>query len=252
MNKLQEVEYHGTLVLTTQQIAEAYGANTDTITKNFNRNKERYIEGKHYICLEGDALKTFKTNGQIDLSLKINRLYLWTEKGAFLHAKSLNTDKAWEVYDRLVDEYFHKRTEISLSGISKELQAVIVVDKRVTQVEQKVDTVKQDLDDFKMDLPLLGIEIDRITSAVRRKGTECLGGKGSNAYKDKSLRARVYRDIHGELRRQFSVTTYKAIKRNQCDTAIAIINAYQLPYALAEEVYYKNAQINLWEDEAND
>ena len=68
-----------------------------------------------------------------------------------------------------MDEYFHKRTEISLSGISKELQAVIVVDKRVTQVEQKVDVVKQELEDFKYDLPLLGIEIDRITSAVKRK-----------------------------------------------------------------------------------
>lgn len=33
-------------------------------------------------------------------------MYLWTEKGALLHAKSLNTDKAWEVYDYLVDFYF--------------------------------------------------------------------------------------------------------------------------------------------------
>lgn len=31
--------------------------------------------------------------------------YLWTEKGALLHAKSLNTDKAWEAYEYLVDFY---------------------------------------------------------------------------------------------------------------------------------------------------
>lgn len=122
----------------------------------------------------------------------------------------------------------------------------------IRHVDNKVDALAEDLEQFKQELPLFGTDEDKIVTAVRRKGTECLGGKGSNAYKDKSLRARVYRDIHGELRRQFSVTTYKAIKRNQCDTAIAIINSYQLPYALAEEVYYKNAQINLWEDEAND
>lgn len=41
------------------------------------------------------------------MSLKYAKsLYLWTEKGALLHAKSLNTDKAWEVYDYLVDYYF--------------------------------------------------------------------------------------------------------------------------------------------------
>ena len=122
----------------------------------------------------------------------------------------------------------------------------------IRHVDNKVDALAEDLEQFKQELPLFGTDEDKIVTAVRRKGTECLGGKGSNAYKDKSLRARVYRDIHGELRRQFSVTTYKAIKRSQCDTAIAIINSYQLPYALAEEVYYKNAQINLWEGEAND
>lgn len=99
MNDLQKVEYNGMLVLTTQQIAEAYEANADLITKNFNRNKDRYVEGKHYICLKGDELRNFKANGQIDLLPSVNTLYLWTKKGAFLHAKSLNTDTAWEVYD---------------------------------------------------------------------------------------------------------------------------------------------------------
>ena len=44
---------------------------------------------------------------QIDDGLKnASKLYLWTERGALLHAKSLNTDRAWEVYDRLVETYF--------------------------------------------------------------------------------------------------------------------------------------------------
>lgn len=111
MNNIQRVEYNDILVLTTQQIAEAYETNTDTITKNFNRNKGRYIEGKHFIRLKGDELRTFKANGQIDLLPSINTLYLWTKKGAFLHAKSLNTDAAWEVYDRLVDEYFESKEQ---------------------------------------------------------------------------------------------------------------------------------------------
>lgn len=105
---LKITEYKDIRVLTTQQIAEAYKTDSKVISNNFNRNKERYMEGKHYICLEGQALKEFKTNHHFDESSKINRIYLWTEKGAFLHAKSLNTDIAWEVYDRLVDNYFKK------------------------------------------------------------------------------------------------------------------------------------------------
>ena len=45
---------------------------------------------------------SFTAYHQIDEQLKYStKLYLWTEKGALLHAKSLNNDKAWEVYDWL-------------------------------------------------------------------------------------------------------------------------------------------------------
>lgn len=104
----ESIEIEGVKVLTTKQIAKAYGVKPDIIGYNFRYNKERYVEGKHYIMLEGQVLREFKaTNVEIQRSLpKISKLYLWTEKGALLHAKSLNTDKAWQVYDFLVDFYF--------------------------------------------------------------------------------------------------------------------------------------------------
>lgn len=111
MNDLKKVEYNGTIVLTTQQIAEAYETEQQIVTNNFNRNKDRYIEGKHYICLKGNELKDFRAKNQNDVLPNANKFYLWTKKGTFLHAKSLNTDTAWEVYDRLVDDYFDKKEE---------------------------------------------------------------------------------------------------------------------------------------------
>jgi hypothetical protein len=111
LNNLQVIEYRGKRVLTSQQLAEVYGTDSKTISYNFNYNRSRYIEGKHFICLTGDELKRYKTNLEIHESSRINKLYLWTEKGAFMHAKSLNTDTAWEVYDRLVDSYFQKKND---------------------------------------------------------------------------------------------------------------------------------------------
>ena len=73
-----------------------------------------------------------------------------------------------------------------------------------------------------------------------------IGGKESPAYQDRSLRGKVYSDIYAELKRQFGITTYKAIKRNQCETAISVIDNYHMPYFLAEQVYFRNAQLNLW------
>lgn len=108
----ETVEVKGMKVLTTRQIAEAYGVSKDKIIYNFNYNKDRYVLGKHYIEVFGEELRRLKRTCEIQSSFKYAKtLYLWTEKGALLHAKSLNTDKAWEVYDYLVDFYFRAKEE---------------------------------------------------------------------------------------------------------------------------------------------
>lgn len=107
IRQLNRVEQNGQRVLTTAQLAECYGTDSRIIANNFNRNKERYEEGKHYICLKGAALQEFKTNHQFDEQFKhSSKVYLWTERGILLHAKSLNTDRAWEVYEGLMEFYF--------------------------------------------------------------------------------------------------------------------------------------------------
>lgn len=112
-------------------------------------------------------------------------------------------------------------------------------------LKAEIDSVKQDLEEFKHDMPLLAVECDRITTAVHKRGVSALGGKESNAYKDSSLRGKVYQDIHRELKRQFGVSTYKAIKRSQCDLAVSIVEEYELPIVLEEQIRDCNAQMNM-------
>jgi len=239
MNNLTVTEYKNIRVLTTQQIAEAYETDARIISNNFNRNKERYVEGKHFVCLDGEELKEFKTNHHFDESSRINKLYLWTEKGAFLHAKSLNTDKAWEVYDRLVDTYFEKKPQLPSWTIDDKIQ---ILAQGNIKLEEKIDKVNNDLQEFKKDMPLLALECQKITKAKNQKVVPLLGGKDSPAYKDNSIRQQVYSDIDAQLRREFGVNTYKAIKRNQCDLAVKIINEYELPMYLKDQIDSSNAQ----------
>ena len=120
-SSLQVVETNNQRVLTTAQIAEQYETDVNVIQRNFQRNKERYTEGKHYYCLTGDSLKEFKnwatncravnSDGSELVDKRAPILYLWTEKGALMLAKSLNTDKAWEAYECLVDTYFSVREQ---------------------------------------------------------------------------------------------------------------------------------------------
>ncbi len=108
------VEYSNQRILTTEQLAKAYGVNPVRIIQNFNRNKNRFTLEKHYFVLEGEKLKSFASTYQIDIQTHTRNLYLWTEKGAFLHAKSLNSDEAWDVYEQLVDDYYRQQAHIAL------------------------------------------------------------------------------------------------------------------------------------------
>ena len=113
------------------------------------------------------------------------------------------------------------------------------------ELKAEIDSVKADLEQFKQDMPILGIEESKISNAAKKKGMECLGGKESNAYNDKSLRGRLYQDLHRQLRREFGISSYKAIKRNHTDTAITIIQQYTPPLVLSETIETINAQQNL-------
>jgi len=103
------IEYNNVRVLTTHRLAEGYGVDRKIISYNFNRNKDRYVEELDFFYLEGEELQEFLTSHQIEDKSRIPKMYLWTEHGAFLHAKSLSSDEAWEMYGKLVDTYFKAR-----------------------------------------------------------------------------------------------------------------------------------------------
>ena len=115
MNQLEKIEYGDDLVLTTEQLAEAYECDVEQIRKNYSNNKDRFVEGKHFFKLEGDALAEFKESvgsGKIFTTLKFTSvLMLWTKRGASRHSKMLGTDRAWEMYDVLEENYFNRHPQ---------------------------------------------------------------------------------------------------------------------------------------------
>lgn len=124
--------------------------------------------------------------------------------------------------------------------IEEQLQ---IVAKGTLEVKEEIKRVDNDLQNFKEDMPLLALECQRITRAKNQKVVPLMGGKKAPAYKNKSLMHKVYSDVDAQLRREFGVNTYKAIKRSQCDLAVKIIEDYVLPMYLKEEIDAENSQL---------
>ena len=99
---------------------------------------------------------------------------------------------------------------------------------------------------------MYGAEADELCNHVKRKGVEMLGGKQSNAYKDNKIRTAVYTDIYNQIKREFGLyddkgryKSYKALKRRYLNDAHGLIDTYELPIYLAEQIKDCNAQINM-------
>lgn len=111
MNELTPVKFNEEIVITTKTLAQVYECEEANISNNFKRNENKFIEGKHYYKLQGKELKEFKGYHQNDESLKfVSILYLWTKRGASRHCKMLGTEKAWDMFDSLEENYFNPKS----------------------------------------------------------------------------------------------------------------------------------------------
>jgi hypothetical protein len=156
LNNLISMEFKNIRIMTTKFLAEQYKTDEKNIQMNFLNNSERFIAGRHYYKLDGEELKCFKDSlpNEIREPLKyVSQLFLWTEKGAARHAKILDTDMAWQVYEKLEETYFNvKEKNIALNQLSPELQMFNQLFQTLAKQEIEQKQLQQDITKTKQEV----------------------------------------------------------------------------------------------------
>jgi hypothetical protein len=157
--ELPVIEWNGQRVITTAQLADIYETETENVKKNFQGNKNHFKEGEHFFLLKGNQLREFKdkvTHFHL-VGKNANQLYLWTRRGASRHCKILGTDKAWEQFDVLEENYYNPQGQFDMSKLSPELQMFYAIAdgqarmeleqkqqaERLKHVEQRVESIRE-------------------------------------------------------------------------------------------------------------
>lgn len=123
-----------------KDIAEIHQTDVRTVNQSINRNINRFKEGKDIIDLKSAI--TQSDNEIIDFGFTQNafnaskNIYLLSERGYAKLLKILEDDKAWDIYDELVDNYFNMRLTI------KDNQPQLVANKRLEIMEENAKTRK--------------------------------------------------------------------------------------------------------------
>ena len=149
MNELTVLEHNSIRVMTTEQLAKAYGCKAIHIQQNFKNNRERFVEGKHYFKLEGADLKAFKDsleNIEAVVGSRAPSLILWTKQGAARHSKMLGTERAWDVFDELEESYFNPMRNMtpeefllySAQRMVEQAKAIKAANARIDKVDERL------------------------------------------------------------------------------------------------------------------
>ena len=133
------ITHNSVPVVTTEMLASFYGTDASNIKMNQSRNLERFEIGKHFYKIEGNELKEFKdrVTNSYPVQKRTSSLILWTERGAARHAKMLETDKAWEVFEQLEECYFNKKEKSSTPALPNFSDPVAAARAWADEVEQK-------------------------------------------------------------------------------------------------------------------
>ena len=235
----------GKKAMLVKEIANIHGKEFKHINEAINKNRTRFtnnidiVDLKSVDLIDRDLLKGLGfSNSSI---ANANNIYLLSERGYSKLLKILEDDFAWEQYEKLVDGYFNMRRANKRLSTEEMLELQF---RYAKEVKEEVKELRDDFTEYKETTPLFTVECKELQDLVRKKGVEVLGGKGSQAYIDNSLRGKVYADIQHQLKREFQVTKYEAIKRGQFVTAKEIVANYRVPTGLKEEIIKVNNQID--------
>ncbi|WP_433322524.1 ORF6C domain-containing protein [Weissella tructae] len=233
-----------------RDIAAAMSISVKRINELINKkeNRKRFTNDVEIIDLKSKVGVNDLTTqfGFSEHSVRMSKnIYLLSERGYAKLLKIMDSDEAWEQYDKFVDGYFQYREAIKVD----KQQLMSPTDMMRAQLdlidEVKSDQVelRADFEDIKENMGLPHTQAQTLLTVRKKHVASLLGGYDSNAYFKMS--GKVFARMGRDFKDWFEVPRYDALPISRFDEALEYTKCWQLPNNMMLDVRDLNSQMEL-------
>lgn len=204
---------NGEPVVSSRQIAENFGKEHKNVLQTIDN-----MTAENSALLQMFHLIKYTTSQNKKLPM-----YLMNRDGFSLLVMGFTGKAAleWKLkYIQAFNEMEKKLATPQMPKLSKELQALFLLDDRTQRQEQRITALENNMVvDYDQQLSL--------KNAVNHVVVEALGGKNAPAYGDSHVRGMVYCEINKDIQMWFRVSSRNNIPRKRFDEAVEYIQRWK-------------------------
>lgn len=218
-------------------------ASSRQIAENFGKEHKNVIQAVTNLVAENSAAKSMFYETTFENRGKQYPMYLMNRDGFSLLVMGFTGKAAleWKLkYIQAFNEMEKKLATPQMPKLSKELQALFLLDDRTQRQEQRITALENNMVvDYDQQLSL--------KNAVNHVVVEALGGKNSPAYGDSHVRGMVYCEINKGIQMWFRVSSRNNIPRKRFDEAVEYIQRWKPSTNTVMLIQQTNGQTILFE-----
>lgn len=213
-------------VTTSLQVAQNFEKNHADVMRSIRNLTQQNCRVKNMFVEDVYVNK----RGQEQPMFYINR------DGFSLLVMGFTGDKALQFKLKYIDAFNQMEKQL-------QQQKPLSLPEQIQLIAKGYDGLSKDVEDIKNRMGLPGNMAHTFTKKRNAKIIVALGGKNSNAYRDKTIRAKTYRALFSSYRETFDQDRYNDLPMKDFDKAVDFVNNWYPPFELQQEIQMVNAQL---------
>ncbi len=213
-------------VTTSLQVAENFGKKHQHVLRDIDALKQDV----------SNFGQMFIESNQPDSYGRDRRIYYMNRDGFSLLAMGFTGKKALQFKLKYIDAFNQMEKQL-------QQQKPLSLPEQIQLIAKGYDGLSKDVEDIKNRMGLPGNMAHSFSKKRNAKIINVLGGKKSNAYRDKNVRAKTYRALFSSYRETFDQDRYNDLPMKDFDKAIDFVNNWYPPFELQQQIQMANAQL---------